>query len=65
VSKGRPRLKAVEADILQHPDLRRAVQTLMYTDDYSIVAEDYDSATLIYSHGDPPQPRITLTVAEP
>jgi hypothetical protein len=43
-------------------DLERAVWTLMCTDDYSIVSQTANAATLVYVHNGA---RITLTATEP
>ena len=43
-------------------DLERAVLTLMHTDDYEIVSQTADAATLVYVHNGA---RITLTATEP
>jgi hypothetical protein len=46
-------------------DLERAIWLLMSTDDYKIIEQTADSATLIYVHNDPPHPHIVIQVKQP
>jgi hypothetical protein len=59
MAKGKPRHKPPMTD------LERAVWTLMSTDDYTALEQGDGHAVLIYIHGDPPQPHITLTMSGP
>jgi hypothetical protein len=46
-------------------DLERAIWLLMSTDDYKIIEQTADSATLVYVHNDPPHPHIVIQVKQP
>jgi hypothetical protein len=47
------------------PNLRRVIQTLMSTDDYSVLSQGSTEARLVYIHNDPPHPVIRIEMRMP